>query len=427
VARESEPGTSGTRAGEALAAAQPSFAGIEAVRGQGAWIEAADGRSYIDLAAGIATCNLGHSHPAVIAAVLGQMERIIHLGGTCGHAPARDLAERLAGIAPPDVDRFLFSTTGSEANEVALRLARIATGRPGVVCFLGSFHGRTQGALAATTSKAAFRMGLGTGAAHVAPFPRPDEVGLPVDETADRALAELDQLHRHQLAPEETACYVIEPVQGHGGCHPAGRRFLEGLRERADEHGALLVFDEIQTGFGRTGDWFAAGTYGVAPDVMTMAKALGGGFPLSAIGARADVMAAIRAGDHGSTFGGNPVSCAAALAGIDAMEAEGLPEHARQLGDRAMERLIALQTRHPRLRVRGLGLMIGIEVIDEDLRAPRPELAEAMRRRALDEGVLVICSGPEGNVIRILPPLVITDAELDRGLEVLEIAADAVL
>ncbi|HSJ74345.1 MAG TPA: aminotransferase class III-fold pyridoxal phosphate-dependent enzyme [Miltoncostaeaceae bacterium] len=420
-------GRGGPEPGElALSSAQPSITGVEAVRGQGAWIESADGRAYLDLAAGIATCNLGHSHPAVIAAVLDQMERVIHLGGVCGHAPQRDLAARLAGITPAGIDRFLFSTTGSEANEVALRLARTATGRPGVVCFRGSFHGRTAGALAATTSKAAFRMGLGAGGAHVAPFPRPDGLGLE-EEAAVHALAELDQLHRHQLAPEETACYMIEPVQGHGGCHPAGRRFLEGLRERADAHGALLVFDEIQTGFGRTGDWFAAGTYGVDPDVMTMAKALGGGFPLSAIGARADVMATIRAGDHGSTFGGNPVSCAAALAGIDAMEAEGLPGHARMLGERAMERLATLEARHPGLRVRGLGLMIGIEVGSPDGLEPRPDLAEAIRRRALAEGVLVICSGPEANVIRVLPPLVITDSELDRALGVLEAAADAEL
>jgi 4-aminobutyrate aminotransferase len=404
----------------ALSSAQPSISGVEAVRGQGAWIESADGRAYLDLAAGIATCNLGHSHPAVIAAVLDQMERVIHLGGVCGHAPQRDLADRLAGIAPEGIDRFLFSTTGSEANEVALRLARTATGRPGVVCFRGSFHGRTAGALAATTSKAAFRMGLGAGGAHVAPFPRPEELGVPEEEAAARALAELDQLHRHQLAHEETACYMIEPVQGHGGCHPAGRPFLEGLRERADATGALLVFDEIQTGFGRTGDWFAA-------DVMTMAKALGGGFPLSAIGARAELMATIRAGDHGSTFGGNPVSCAAALAGIDAMEAEGLPEHARILGERAIERLAALDDRHEGVRVRGLGLMIGIEVTSADGLEPRPDLAEAVRRRALDEGVLVICSGPEANVIRVLPPLVITDSELDRALAVLEGAIDAEL
>jgi 4-aminobutyrate aminotransferase len=412
----------------ALSAAQPSITGLDAVRGHGAWIDAADGRTYMDLAAGIATCNLGHSHPAVIAAVLRQMQQVIHLGGVCGHAPMRDLADRLAEIAPPGIDRFLFSTTGSEANEAALRLARAATGRPGVVAFRGSFHGRTAGALAATTSKAAFRLGLTGGGVQVSPFPRPDELGLSADEAAAHALAELDQLHRHQLAPEETACYMIEPVQGQGGCHPAGRAFLEGLRERADAHGALLVFDEIQTGFGRTGDWFAARTYGVAPHVMTMAKALGGGFPLSAIGAGEDVMAAMRPGDHGSTFGGNPVSCAAALAGIDAMAAEELPAHAAVLGARAMERLEVLAQRHPELRVRGLGLMIGIELVDaDDAHVPRLDLAIAIQERMREDGVLVICSGADGNVIRILPPLVITDAELGRALDVFEAATEAAL
>ena len=410
-----------------VAAAQPISIGIEAVRGDGAWIEAADGRRYLDLAAGIATCNLGHSHPAVIAAVLEQMQRLIHLGGVCAHAPMRDLAARLAGITPTGVEQFLFSTTGSEANEAALRLARAATGRPGVVCFRGSFHGRTQGALAATTSKAAFRLGLGAGNVHVAPFPRPDEMEMSPEDASAHALKELDQLHRHQLAPQETACYVIEPVQGHGGCHPAGRDFLEGLRERADTHGALLVFDEIQTGFGRTGDWFAALTYGVRPDVMTLAKALGAGFPLSAIGANEEVMSSMGAGDHGSTFGGNPVSCAAALAGIDAMEAEDLPAHARDLGARAMARLDGLAAGHPQLSVRGLGLMIGIEVCDEAQRTPRPDLTAAIQAAALREGVMVIASGPEANVIRILPPLVITDDELGLALDVLEHATVGVL
>jgi 4-aminobutyrate aminotransferase len=416
-----------TGATSALAAAQPSITGIEAVRGDGAWLEAADGRRYLDMAAGIATCNLGHSHPAVIAAVLDQMQRLIHLGGVCGHAPQRTLAERLASITPRRIERFLFSTTGSEANETALRLARAATGRPGVVCFRGSFHGRTQGALAATTSKAAFRLGLGAGNVHVAPFPRPDELDLPPDRAAAHALRELDLLHRHQLAPSETACYAIEPVQGHGGCHPAGREFLAGLRERADAHGALLVFDEIQTGFGRTGDWFAAGTYDVAPDVMTMAKALGGGFPLSAIGARADVMASLGPGDHGSTFGGNPVSCAAAVAGIDAMEAEALLARARQLGDRAMERLAGLAERHPELRVRGLGLMIGVELVDGASGRASPSLAAEMARAMLAQDVLVITSGPEANVIRLLPPLIVTDDELDLALAALERAADTSL
>ena len=412
---------------KALSAAQPSMTGIDAVRGQGAWIEATDGRMYLDFAAGVATCNLGHSHPAVLEAVLRQMQQVIHLGGVCGHAPMYELAERLAEIAPPGIDRFVFATTGSEANEAAMRLARTATGRPGIVCFRGSFHGRTQGALAATTSKAAFRMGLGAGGAHVAPFPRPDELGIAPEQAAAHALTELDLLHRHQLAPEETACYVIEPVQGQGGCHPAGVEFLAGLRERADRHGALLVFDEIQTGFGRTGDWFAAGRYGVAPDIMTMAKAIGAGFPLSAVGARAEVMGVLRAGDHGSTFGGNPVSCAAALAGIEAMRAEDLPAHARALGERAMERLAPVTARHPEIRARGLGLMIGLEISDPGPGLPRPDLAEAIVRGALADGVLLIRSGPEGNVIRLLPPLVITDAELERGLDILEACCDAVL
>lgn len=246
------------------------------------------------------------------------------------------------------------------------------------------------------------------------------------EEAAAHSLAELDQLHRHQLAPEETACYMIEPVQGHGGCHPAGADFLRGLRERADAYGVLLVFDEIQTGFGRTGDWFAARTYDVAPDVITMAKALGGGFPLSAVGARAAIMSIAKPGDHGSTFGGNPVSCAAALAGIEAMDAEDLPAHARVLGLRAIRRLGQIAERHRALRVRGLGLMIGIEVLDPATGAARHDLAEAIEARAREEGVLVIRSGPEGNVIRLLPPLVITDDELELALDVIEAAANAV-
>lgn len=415
----------GTGGGGTLSAAQPSMTGLDAIRGNGAWIETSDGRRYLDLAAGIATCNLGHSHPAVIAAVLHQMEQVIHLGGVCGHQPMYDLADRLAEITPDSIQRFLFSTTGSEANEAAMRVARSATGRQGIVCFRGSFHGRTQGALAATTSKAAFRMGLGSGGAHVAPFPRPDELGVSEQEAAAHALAELDQLHRHQLSPEETACYMIEPVQGQGGCHPAGADFLAGLRERADHHGALLVFDEIQTGMGRTGDWFAAQTYGVEPDVITMAKAIGGGFPLSSVGARAEVMDAMRPGDHGSTFGGNPVSCAAALAGIDAMEAEDLPAHAGELGAMALERLGALAERHPQLSPRGLGLMIGVEVLDPATRAADPGLAAAIELAVREEGVLLIRSGPDGNVIRVLPPLVITDDELDMALGAIERAAAA--
>lgn len=393
--------------GNALSAAQPSMTGLDAIRGNGAWIEASDGNRYLDLAAGIATCNLGHSHPAVIAAAHHQMERVIHLGGTLGHRPMHDLADRLVEITPGPIERFLFLTTGSEANLGAADLARRATGRKGIVIFGGGSEG------------------LHGPDVHTAPFPRPDEPGLSEQTAAERALEGLDRLHDRVLPGADTACYLVEPVQGRAGNHPGGRPFLAGLRERADRHGALLVFDEIQTGMGRTGEWFAAQTYGVDPDVITMGKAIGGGFPLSALGAPGEVMDTMRPGDHGSTFGGHPVSCAAGLAGIEAMEAEGLPAHAGELGAVALARLGALAERHPQLSARGLGLMLGVEVLDPDTRDADPALAAAIESAVREEGVLLIRSGPDGNVIRVLPPLVITDDELDMALGAIEKAAEA--
>ena len=212
----------------------------------------------------------------------------------------------------------------------------------------------------------------------------------------------------------------MEPVQGQGGCHPAGRRFLEGLRERADRHGALLVLDEIQTGFGRTGEWFAAQTYGVAPDVLVMAKAIGAGFPLSAVGACEDLLASFPMGHHGGTFGGSPLACAAGLASIEAIEDEGLLARARTLGAQARAGFRRLAARVPELaEVRGLGLMLGLELADRLGRRPRPDLAQLAADRAREEGVIVLRSGPEGNVIRFLPPLTLSDAELTLALEAL--------
>jgi len=398
---------------------------VPAVRAQGAWVEAADGRRYLDLTSGIATLNLGHNHPRVLAAARAQLERVLHSGGVFSHPETALLAERLADIAPAGIDAFLFATTGSEAIELALRLARQATGRRGIVAFRGGFHGRTQGALAATSSRAALRVGLEADGVRVAPFPRPWEWGLDPEAAAEVALRGLDELHRHELALGETACYLVEPVQGHGGCHPAGRRFLEGLRERADRHGILLVFDEIQTGFGRTGAWFAAQTYGVAPDVLVMAKAIGGGFPLSAVGASEALVAALPPGRHGGTFGGSPLACAAGLAAIEAIEEEGLLVRARTLGARARSGFGRLAAGVPELaEVRGLGLMLGLELADGPERRPRPDLAQLAADRAREEGVIVIRSGPEGNVIRFLPPLTLSDAELTLGLEALGRAID---
>jgi len=406
-----------------VGAAQPCMTDVEVVRGEGAWVETADGRSLIDLTSGVATLNLGHGHPRVVAAAHRQLEELAHAGGVFAHAPMGRLAARLGEIAPGAIDAFLFTASGSEANELAIRMARAATGRGGAVCFRGGFHGRTQGSLACTTARAGYRPATAGAGVAVSHFPRPLAWGLDADAAAARALAELDELHRHQLSAEETACYLVEPVQGAGGCHPAGARFLAGLRERADRCGALLVCDEVQTGLGRTGEWFGADEAGVVPDLVTMAKALGAGFPIGAVGAPAALMAAFPPGAHGSTFGGSPLACATALAAIEVTEDEDLLARARALGARASWRLRALSGALPHLaEVRGPGLMIGLEIADPQTRDPRGDLAERVCRAALEVGLLLIRSGPEGNVIRLLPPLTIADWELDLALSRLETA-----
>lgn len=400
-----------------LAAAQPRLAGVTVARARGAWVEDETGRAFLDLTSGVATLNLGHGHPRVLAAARAQMDLLMHCGGAFDHPPAAELAGRLGQIAPPGLDEVLFATTGSEANELALKVARRVTGRPGVIAFRGGFHGRTTGAMACSTSRAGMRGALGAGIA-VAPFPRPAAWAGDDGAAARAALAELDELHRHDLAPGDTAAYLVEPVQGHGGCNPAGRRFLQGLRERADRHGIQLVFDEVQTGMGRTGHWFAAQTYGVRPDLMTLAKALGAGFPLSAVLGGEGPMRALPSGHHGSTFGGGPLACAAAVAAIDVVEDEGLLARARALARRARARLDTLAARCPHVaEVRGEGLIIGIALTDPAGGAGAGRIAEDACAAARDAGVLVIRSGPDGDVLRLLPPLTLTDDELERGLD----------
>ena len=396
---------------------------IEAVRAEGVWVEAADGRRYLDFASGTATTNLGHNHPRVMAAALEQMQRMVHSGGVFRYESAVALAERLARVTPGAIGSFFFLNGGSEAIEGSVKLARRVTDRHGVVVFRGGFHGRTQGAVGYTTSKSYYRAGyapLGA-SVYVAPFPTPYRWGLEMDEAVDRALAGLDDLHRHELPADETACYLVEPVQGEGGYHPAGTRFLEGLRERADRHGALLVLDEVQTGFGRTGEWFASQTFGVMPDVIAMAKGIANGFPVSAIGASPELMARWPTGAHGTTFGGNPVACAAGAAVIDTIEDEGLLARGRELGARATHRLRALEAEVPEVaQIRGPGLMIGIEFADPPTRAPLGDLAGRVVAAAEAEGLILIDCSADANVVRFIPPLVTSDAELELGLAAFE-------
>ena len=403
---------------------------IEAVRAEGVWVDAADGRRYLDFASGTATTNLGHNHPRVMAAALEQMQRMVHSGGIFRYASAVELGERLARITPGDIGSFFFLNGGSEAIEGSVKLARRVTGRHGVVVFRGGFHGRTQGGVGYTTSKSAYRAGyapLGA-SVYVAPFPTPYRWGLDMDEAVDRAFAGLDDLHRHELPTDEVACYLVEPVQGEGGYHPAGQRFLEGLRERADRHGALLVFDEVQTGFGRTGEWFAAQTFGVTPDVIAMAKGIANGFPVSAIGASPALMAKWPTGAHGTTFGGNPIACAAGCAVIDAVEADDLLARGKALGARATHRLKALEAEIPEVvDVRGPGLMIGVEFADPATRAPLGDLAKRVIANAEEEGLVLIECSAEGNVVRFIPPLVTRDEELDLGIAAFERAVGRAL
>ena len=407
----------------------PAAPGLRAVRAGGVWVETADGRRVMDCTSGIATANLGHNHPRVVAAARDQLDRLLHTGGVFSSAAPSELAARLAEAAPAGIDAFAFATSGTEAVEGALRLAVHATARPRVVVFRGGFHGRTQGALSCSTSRPDLRAGwggLGTNV-HVSPFPRPSGAGQGLEDAAAVALAQLDDLHRHELEPSTTACYLVEPVQGQGGCHPAGRTFLRGLRERADRHGALLVFDEVQTGFGRVGATFAADLYGVRPDLICLAKAIANGFPLSAVGGGRDLLEASPEGSQCSTFGGNPVSCAAAGAVIDTLREERLAERARTLGAEAMWRLRELVAgASARITVRGEGLMIGIEIGDADDGRGGPALASALQGAAEAEGVIVMRCGPEGNVVRFLPPLVISDWELDMALVALARALERI-
>ncbi|HHC09090.1 MAG TPA: aminotransferase class III-fold pyridoxal phosphate-dependent enzyme, partial [Actinobacteria bacterium] len=346
-------------------------------------------------------------------------------GGTFLYEPLVEAAERLVSVTPSSIEQVFFMNSGAEAVEAAVKLARKTTGRQGIVVFRGGFHGRTMGSVTYTTSKAKYRQGYHplVPSVFVAPFPHPYRWGMTQDEAVDHALGELDLLFEHEVTPGEVAAFLVEPLQGEGGYYPAGRRFLEALRALADRHGILLIADEVQTGFGRTGDWFATTGYGIEPDVLVMGKAIANGLPLSAVGASRELFSKWPPGSHGTTFGGNPIACAAAAAVVDLL-AEVLPA-VPKLSDHAFARLEELASRHPTIGdVRGLGLMIGVELVGED-RSPNPEAFAALSRFALDEGMFILPCGPYGNVIRFIPPLVVTVDELDLGIDIIDRALTA--
>ena len=396
---------------------------VYADRAENAEIWDRDGRRYIDFAAGIAVVNTGHRHPKVVQAVKDQLDRFTH---TCHQVVPYEnyvaLAERLNDLVPGDFEKkTIFATTGAEAVENAVKIARCHTGRNGIVAFAGGFHGRTFMGMALTGKVQPYKAGFGSMMPDVWHLPFPNDLhGV----TQDEALAALDRLFKADVDPARVAAIIIEPVQGEGGFYPAPAGFMARLREVCDRHGMLLIADEVQTGFARTGRMFAMDLHGVAADLTTMAKGLGGGLPISAVTGRAEVMDAPAPGGLGGTYAGNPLGVAAALAVLDVIEGEGLVDRAERLGQRLKQRLASLRDDVPEIAdIRGPGLMNAVEFAEGG--KPSPEFTNKVREEALSRGLILLTCGVYGNVIRFLPPLTVPDAVFDEALGIIEDAIRA--
>lgn len=403
--------------------------GVVAARGEGALIFDEDGRRYLDFTAGIGVTSTGHCHPKVVAAAQEQVGRIIHAQyTTVMHRPLLDLVERMGEVLPPGLDRLFFANSGSEAVEAALRLARQATGRPNVVVFHGGFHGRTVAAASMTTSGTRFRSGFSPLMAGVviSPFPDPAHYGWSQEEATRFALEQLDYTLQTVSAPEDTAAFVVEPVLGEGGYVPASAEFLAGLRERADRYGIVLVLDEVQTGYGRTGRFWGHEHFDVRPDVLITAKGLASGFPLSGIAASEELMSKVWPGSQGGTYGANAVACAAALATLEVIQEERLVDNAAARGEQLRAGLEKVAAGDDRITdVRGLGLMLGNEFRDADGR-PDGATASAVQQEAARRGLLLLTCGAWGQVVRFIPALVVDEALVDEAVGIWQEAVAAV-
>lgn len=388
-------------------------------RAENATIWDVEGRQYIDFAGGIAVLNTGHRHPKVIEAVKRQLELYTH---TCfqvvAYEPYVELCERINALVPGAfAKKTLLVTTGSEALENAVKIARAATGRAGVIAFAGGYHGRTMMTLAMTGKVMPYASGMGLMPGGVFRARFPDALhGVSEDDAIDS----IEQIFKNDAEPRDIAALVVEPVQGEGGFRVASPQFMQRLRALCDLHGIVMIADEVQTGAGRTGTFFAMEQMGVTADLTTFAKSVAGGFPLAGVCGRAELMDAISPGGLGGTYAGNPVSCAAALAVLEVFEEENLLARARTLGDRMTERLRQFAEGDKRIaEVRGLGAMVACELMTVD-GAPDPELASRLVIRAREKGLLLLSCGQYANVIRILVPLTATDVEVEEGLDIIE-------
>lgn len=413
-------------------------------RGEGACLYAADGRSYLDFTCGIGVTNTGHCHPRVVAAIREQAGLLLHgQANIVYHRPMLELVAALRNVVPAPLDTFFFSNSGAEAVEASLKLARQATGRTDVIVFGGGFHGRTAGAMALTTSKGKYRGGYAPlpSGVHIAPFAycyrceiaraagkNTAAISAAAPHTSACCNDPLRQV-RHMLqtetVPEEVAAILVEPVQGEGGYIVPPASFLQGLRQICDEHGILLVADEVQTGFGRTGSFFAVEQFGVIPDILIMAKGIASGLPLSGIAARHDVMAKWHPGSHGGTYGGNALACAAGVATVQAIQEERLVDNAARMGALLRTKLNGVQQRNTALGdVRGLGLMVGVELVRGD-GSPDAALCKRVLATCRERGLLLLNCGPYDNVVRFIPPLVVNDEQIRRAVRIFEEALGA--
>ena len=391
-----------------------------AARAENAELWDVEGNRYIDFAAGIAVCNTGHRHPKIVAAIRAQLDLFTHTAyQVVPYESYVSLAEKIVARAPGDyAKKAAFFTTGAEAVENAVKIARAATGRPGVIAFTGGFHGRTLMGMALTGKVAPYKIGFGPFPSDVyhAPFPNPLH-GVSVEDS----LRAIDYLFKADIEAKRVAAIIFEPVQGEGGFYQAPLEFVRGLRRICDEHGILLIADEVQTGFARTGKLFAMNHYDVSADLMTMAKSLAGGMPLSGVVGRADVMDAAAPGGLGGTYAGNPLAVASALAVLDIIDEEKLCERATRLGDKLKSKLETLRADVPQIAdIRGPGAMVAVEFCKPGTTDGDAEFTKRIQARALERGLLLLVCGVYGNVIRFLFPLTIQDTVFDEALAIIE-------
>jgi len=395
-------------------------------RGEGSWLTTVDGQRYLDFTSGIGVTNTGHAHPRVVAAIADQAAKVIHAQqNIVYHQPGLQLHARLPRLFPAPADPadpigLFLANSGAEAIEAAVKLAKTATRRPLVVAFRGGFHGRTHGTMALTSSSVRMRGHYEPllGGVHFVPYPDPLRVGAGSSSVAlERTMAALDELFATLCYPDDVAAFLVEPILGEGGYVVPDDAFLPALRALADKHGILLITDEVQTGYGRTGRFFASEWSGARPDIVVMAKGIASGLPLSGIMARRSLLAAFAPGTHGGTYGGNAVACAAALATLDVIEDEHLVANAEKMGARLLTGLAAAASGKPNVaQVRGRGLMAAIEFAEPGTLKPRPDLSKRLLDDALDRHLLLLSCGTYGQAVRVIPPLVTTEAEIDQAV-----------